>query len=239
MAQWAGRIILGDEWVLYVGEGGTTPMHRHLAHKVVIGLDGPVEVTKTLTGSRHKRLHTVRPGELHQMRMGSSRVGLLFVDAGTFRHAVPPSVQTFRELVKLFNQLDTASDAGLEFLSRSITIRTDRGVDPRVATVVDHLRTPLDTSLTGIAAEVGLSTGRLSNLFSSHIGASPARYRRWRRLRLALELLGRGARIVDAALAAGFSDEAHLNRTCVEMIGITPGVFRSSNVVALAGPLTR
>ncbi|MES2950014.1 MAG: helix-turn-helix domain-containing protein [Pseudomonadota bacterium] len=234
MTEWVGRIILGKEWVLYVGEGGRTPMHRHLAHKVVIGLDAPVEITKAQTGPRFKRLHVVRPGELHEVGAANTRVGLLFVDAGTFRHTVVPTPGTFKALMALFKQLDAGDTAVLDSLLQVLTISTQQAVDPRVAAVVDQLRSPVDTSLVGIAAGIGLSTGRLSHLFSSHIGASPARYRRWRRLRVALEWLGRGERIVDAALAAGFSDEAHLNRTCVEMIGITPGVFRANQVVSLA-----
>lgn len=233
MTEWVGRIVLGSEWVLYVGEGGRTPMHGHLAHKIVIGLDGPVKITKANLGPRLKRLHVVRPSELHQVGAAGARVGVLFVDAGTFRHTVLPTTGTFKALMALFKQLEAGDTAVVASVLRGLTISTNRAVDPRVAAVVDQLRAPVDTSLAGIAADIGLSTGRLSNLFASHIGASPARYRRWRRLRVALELLGQGERIVDAALAAGFSDEAHLNRTCVEMIGITPGTFRANQVIAL------
>jgi AraC-like DNA-binding protein len=234
MAQWVGRIVLGDEWVLYAGEGGSTPMHKHLAHKIVVGLDAPIAVIKSddAEAKPRKRLHIIQPGELHSLDAAGARTGLLFVDAGTFRHAVPPTIQEFKLLLTLLRQLDADGRAGeLRLLDRPISVRAGRGVDSRVASTVAQLRTPMDSSLTAIAAGLGLSSGRLSTLFSSQIGAPPARYRRWRRLRLALELLGRGERIVDAALAAGFSDEAHFNRTAVEMIGITPGTFRSSSVV--------
>jgi AraC-like DNA-binding protein len=39
--------------------------------------------------------------------------------------------------------------------------------------------------------------------------------------------------VVEAALAAGFTDQAHLNREFVRMLGMTPDAFRKGWATAL------
>ena len=52
-----------------------------------------------------------------------------------------------------------------------------------------------------------------------------ARWRVWTRLRRAAESLQSGRSLADAAIAAGFADQAHLTRQMREMMGLTPAAL--------------
>jgi AraC-like DNA-binding protein len=59
-------------------------------------------------------------------------------------------------------------------------------------------------------------------------GLTPGAYIRNRRLRRACGLIGEGARLAEAASAAGFADQSHLSRVFQRSHGITPGMFRQA-----------
>ncbi|MGV9925220.1 helix-turn-helix transcriptional regulator [Nocardia rhamnosiphila] len=73
-----------------------------------------------------------------------------------------------------------------------------------------------------LAAAVAISPSRLSHLFSQHVGLPYAAWRRWTRLQLASRTVRTGGTLTEAAHAAGFTDSAHLTKTCRDLFGITP-----------------
>lgn len=73
------------------------------------------------------------------------------------------------------------------------------------------------------AAVVGLSHARLRALAQAQMGVPLSRWMAWRRLNRAGDALARGAGLAEAALAAGFADQAHLSRDMRKILGITPG----------------
>jgi len=83
-------------------------------------------------------------------------------------------------------------------------------------------------SLEEMAAIAGLSKYHFLHLFSAVHGISPYAMLLNRRLQLARDALRKGMSIVDAALAAGFSDQSHLSRRFKSAFGITPGQYRKA-----------
>ncbi len=239
MEGWTGKIVMGEACALFVGSGGRTPMHRHLAYKIVIGLDRQIEVVDETGISRKRRIQPVPPGSLHAVIAEGTRVGLYYADAGEFPNSSMPGPRAIRSLVNLCRRLDEGDEEAVRSLKNVPTLDGSCSADSRVATIVGELRRPESTRLDVIASRVGLSHSRFSHLFASTVGGAPARYRRWRRLWIAAQHLARGERIVDAALDAGFSDAAHLTRTFVEMLGITPGLFQASEVILLPERIDR
>jgi AraC-like DNA-binding protein len=235
MEGWTGKIVLGEACALFVGSGGRTPLHRHLAYKIVIGLDRPIEVVDEAGSSRKRRIQPVLPGSLHAVIAEGTRVGLYYADAGAFPKSSLPRPQALRSLVSLCKRLDAGDAETVRSLKRVPTLDGSCSADSRVAVIVGEMRRPENSRLDVIASKVGLSHSRFSHLFATTVGGAPARYRRWRRLWIAAERLAQGERIVDAALDAGFSDSAHLTRTFVEMLGITPGMFQASELILLPG----
>ncbi|NKQ58279.1 AraC family transcriptional regulator [Amycolatopsis sp. K13G38] len=77
-----------------------------------------------------------------------------------------------------------------------------------------------------LAEAAGCSRYALHRGFVTAYGMAPSDYQRQVRLREARRLLATGAPPADAALAAGFADQAHLTRWFKRCYGVTPGVFQ-------------
>jgi AraC-like DNA-binding protein/mannose-6-phosphate isomerase-like protein (cupin superfamily) len=78
-----------------------------------------------------------------------------------------------------------------------------------------------------IAAEVGLSPDRFTEVFSSVMGRTPSDYLRHVRIEHACQLLTTTDNTVASiAQSAGFADAAHLTRTLRQMRGLTPTTLR-------------
>ncbi len=231
---WTGKVLLWDEWGVFVGSGGRTPIHHHLASKFVIGLDRPIRVIGADGVFREGRILPVLAGEKHQVIAEGARVGLCYFDSGIFNSSFTPSVAELRRLVSLCRNIDRGDKEVAQDLNIESKVVHPIILDSRVNQAVDRLRQREMVRLDVVASQVGLSSSRLRHLFTSQVGGAPVTYRRWRRLWFAAELLGRGEKIVDAALESGFSDSSHLTRTFVEMLGISPRVFQGSKTIVLS-----
>lgn len=74
-----------------------------------------------------------------------------------------------------------------------------------------------------LEAVSGLDRFALARQFRRAVGTSPHRYLVMRRLEAARRLIGHGAGLADAAHAAGFADQSHMNRHFRKAYGMTPG----------------
>ena len=83
----------------------------------------------------------------------------------------------------------------------------------------------LKVTLEELAARADLSPYHLIRAFRQHVGLPPHAYLKQLRITRAQCLLRAGHSIVDAALATGFSDQAHLTREFRRSIGLTPGRY--------------
>ena len=75
-----------------------------------------------------------------------------------------------------------------------------------------------------------LSRFALARHFRACFGTSPYRYLVLRRLDRARALIGQGAALADAALAAGFADQSHLTRHFKRAYGVAPGRWAALTV---------
>jgi AraC-like DNA-binding protein len=79
------------------------------------------------------------------------------------------------------------------------------------------------TKVRDVALEVYVSERQLRRRFDERVGYGPKtlqRVLRFQRMKAVLELPG--AELARAAVAAGYSDQAHLTRECRELSGLTP-----------------
>ena len=72
------------------------------------------------------------------------------------------------------------------------------------------------------AADQALSPSEVSRGFSAAYGVSPKRFRLELRAARAARRIAEGARLSDAAFAAGFADQPHMTRTISALFGRSP-----------------
>jgi len=97
-------------------------------------------------------------------------------------------------------------------------------VDPRIVRAVQRIHMTLteNVAVEEIACEVSLTPQRLNQLFNHYLGGPVRTYRLWRRLLLAMRLLGKKHSLSDAAILASFADYAHCYRIYRIMGGTKP-----------------
>lgn len=108
-------------------------------------------------------------------------------------------------------------------------------LDPRVRATADALGRDAspDVRVDDVAAREGLSASRLGHLFSEAMGMTLPAFRVWSRLRHVIDASANGSPLLDAALAAGFSDQAHFCRAFKSAFGVAPSfVLGNTTVVA-------
>jgi AraC-like DNA-binding protein len=96
--------------------------------------------------------------------------------------------------------------------ARARAVLTDRHLD--------------DLGADELARAAGCSRFALYRAFKATYGLSPSDYQRQLRLRAARRLIVAGRAVADAAIEAGFADQAHLTRWFRRYYGITPGAYR-------------
>ena len=78
-----------------------------------------------------------------------------------------------------------------------------------------------------ISVMAGISPSGLIRAFKKHFGMTPHAYLTNRRVQFARAELRRGRPIADVVLAAGFADQAHLQRAFKQLLAATPGHYRN------------
>lgn len=109
-------------------------------------------------------------------------------------------------------------------------------LDPRVARVLARLQAAAgegQVPLRELAAQACLSPDRLTHLFHEQTGLSIKRYLLWSKIRRTIPLLTSGRPLTELALAAGFTDAAHMSRTFQRYFGLAPSFLARLGRVAL------
>jgi len=83
-----------------------------------------------------------------------------------------------------------------------------------------------------LEAVTGLDRYELARQFRRLTGTSPHRFQVMRRLDRAKRLIALGSRLADAALDAGFADQAHFTRHFRNAFGMTPGRWLAMQTAA-------
>jgi AraC family transcriptional regulator of arabinose operon len=114
-------------------------------------------------------------------------------------------------------------------------------MDRRVETALQLMKNNLQqkTNFCGIAASVNLSVSRLSHLFKTETGVSPAKYLKHARMERAKQLLETSFLSVKQVMASvGINDSSHFVRSFKNSYGLTPTEYRSG-MSASRRPISR
>ena len=219
---------------VHFSEGSSTSRHAHYAWKIHVGLDAPVWLD--VAGGRRieASVLVVPPNLLHAT--GAHGVSLAAFVApgsrgtgwrGTSEGGALPAKLAAR-VVGACRRFEPGArgDTALlvDELSSLALTPCGEGIDARVEAALRRL--DADLPLSSLAAEVGLSLDRLSRLVSRETGLTLRRHAIWSKLMRLLSSPDEHPTLAAAAVAAGFSDHAHMTRTYRAYLGRAPSDFR-------------
>ncbi len=191
---------------------------------------GGVEVIRGATRPWAFRPHYHDGEEVVRLLQGRARLRL----HGTVRDVA--AGDTVVVPAKVVHRFEPVDGVGWAFASHFIQGGTQQPV-PAVADratlsgrVIEILsgRPSLLSGIDEIAARCALSKGYVARVFRRETGSSLHNFHVVYGLHRAKTLLREDVRVVDAALEAGFYDQAHLNREFVRTFGMTPATFQAA-----------
>lgn len=233
LAKRSGHSFIGDGWALHTGQRATQTLHAHHVYQVSIGLERAV----TLGGDAAPGW-LVAPDVAHLMASEGPVVSLYVEPRAAFAAALqsrldgtgvaPLTVTEHAGLRKvLARPVERASARTV--LSELLSVLGPaeapvRRPDVRVRRLLDRLAAGPSSPVSAdeLARVARLSKSRSRHLFREQVGMPIRTYRLWLRLQAAVQLIVTGRSVTEAAHQAGFSDAAHLTRTCRRMFGLAP-----------------
>ncbi|OJH38039.1 helix-turn-helix transcriptional regulator [Cystobacter ferrugineus] len=240
-SRWRGHLFFGPGRLLYAGPLGETRLHAHHSFQLVLSLGEPVALGDSRRQIRECGAAVIPPDAGHAVVGSSSAAVLLHVSPddlagrglrtlGLARDSVADWQRAGERLLSIVPDVLPRHWHEAEALTRAMTLAlrvnatSPRPTHPAVKRLLHLLPGMLedDVRLEALAARVGLSTSRLSHLFSAEVGLPLRPYILWLRLLRAAGFLRAGSPLTVAAHAAGFTDSAHLSHTFRRMFGLSP-----------------
>ncbi|MFC7330592.1 DUF6597 domain-containing transcriptional factor [Marinactinospora rubrisoli] len=120
---------------------------------------------------------------------------------------------------------DAVLAAGTRRSRRVTAWLSDAMPKPRVAAACRWLWCSSEVDVADVAVDVSLSARQLRRVLRDEVGLGPKTFQRVGRLHRFLTIAERAGEpwaLVESALAAGYSDQAHLGREIQELAGTTP-----------------
>lgn len=229
---WSGDFVFGEAWAAYCGPAADSAPHAHAAIQLAVAAEG--EVAVDLEDGRRRSAHAllIRPSVVHALA-GGGRVAMIYVEpqaplAFSLLDAVgPEDVEPLPPDLARRIDLGAPPDRWIEALQDAFP--PPRRLDPRLGEVLAWLAAdPAGRAIAPAAARAGLSESHLRTLVRDQLGLPLSTWLIWRKLERAARELAAGAPLADAALAAGFADQAHCARSMRRMFGVTPGMARQA-----------
>lgn len=107
--------------------------------------------------------------------------------------------------------------------------RISRSIERALQMLSENPNYPLND----LATAVGLSYDRMSYLFTEAVGLPLRSYLLWQKIHISVALLTSGRPLTEIALAAGFSDSAHLSNSWQKAYGVSPSYFAGNRNVQI------
>jgi AraC-like DNA-binding protein len=228
--------------------GSRSATHAHHAMHIMLCMSGELRVRADERARWQSAAGVVTaPDTAHSIDASGVDILLVFLDpeseAGAALRAIlsgPWRLVSDAERAQLAgaDPMSIMQANGVEWTRRAAAVlgapidRARATMHPRVRQLLRHLRALPpggDTSLESLAAQIGLSPGRLMHAFTESIGVPLRPYLLWLKLQRAAAAISAGLPLGDAAHLAGFADAAHMSRTFRRTFGVPPSALRPAS----------
>jgi len=231
-----------QDTALGFASGHKSNPHAHLALQLTLGLDQEFEVRRSARRAaadvEKLRFACFAPEALHHIPESDAELAYLYLDCGAagfqqWRQSggevIAPDAALCAELLAFrrsrSNDRQHAFELAQRWRAHSLPgLVRAAPAHPRLNEVVAFMDAEplLAHSHVTLASRAHLSPSRFAHLFREQVGLPVRNYLLWRRLVYALSRLQQGHSITTAAYESGFSDGAHLCRSCRRVFGAMP-----------------
>lgn len=239
MFLWPGKM-------LYLGCCNSTEARLHGGAALLVGVYRPMRISLADGVWQSCRCAVIPAGVRYKLDLAGGILGKLFIERDSaysscfqqrFPTLFPGNAFMFQDLEVLETmQWIYETHAGKETVEQRINQllgyeenQTGLALDQRVMAALELMRQEPEYNYPQeyIAAAVDLSPSRFLHLFREQTGVPYRRFRLWKRLVSAMEIIRSKDSFTYAAHDAGFSDAAHFSRSFRDTFGINPApVFR-------------
>jgi AraC-like DNA-binding protein len=234
--RWAGWLLWQPGRLSYLGPGGSSARHSHHAIQLAVSFDDPFELT--LDDRRVVARSVLIPSrEPHAFETSYRRIFYALVEplggrgTGLAQRASELLGRDLADVIPVGSEPTPDPSSLVRYADGLIGSLTGPCPTPPLSPHVIAALAYLDSGLHGrprlheAARAACISPSRLTHLFSQQVGIPFRRFVLWLRLRRAAEYASAGSSLTEAAIAAGFSDLAHLSRVCRSTFGVTPATI--------------
>ncbi|WP_395011385.1 helix-turn-helix transcriptional regulator [Undibacterium sp.] len=231
---WFGEVGIDVGFAFFIGQSGDNQSHAHWVHQCIVRLDQPYTLFSAGVSFQGDVIFV--PAGVEHRLIAPRHLSLFFDPTTSLATALcehledPRLVQALpQKIADFFRNLFTPENSSQnlhqhcqDYFKRH---RMAAKPDPRLPIILQSIRQEISADYakrSELAQQIALSESRFSHWFREQTGMPLRSYRKWLRLIVALEAILDGCSTVDAAHAAGFSDQAHFSRTFLAMFGVTP-----------------
>jgi AraC-like DNA-binding protein len=231
---WFGELGIDVGFAFFIGQTGDNQSHAHWAHQCIVRLDQPFSLISAGVDFQGDAIFV--PAGVEHRLIAPRHLSLFFDPTTTLAIALcehledPRLVQALpQKIAVFFSGLLTLENSSKNLHQHCQDFFKHHEMaskfDPRLPIILQSIRQEVSAEYamrSELAQQIALSESRFSHWFREQTGMPLRSYRKWLRLIVALEAILDGSSAIDAAHAAGFSDQAHFSRTFLAMFGVTP-----------------
>lgn len=228
---WKGDIVFTDKVAIFRGHVGDNRRHSHWASQLTIAVEGEVEF-EVQTGAGCAKAVYIASKTEHRLLSGficsiyfdpliDSILKALGIDTVEGWAAL-----STEELPNMLSSITASTDLRALLESESLrSLGLSNSADQRLQSVLDvinqDIRLGQNSDRGTLARLINLSPTRFSHWFVEQTGMPLRSYKKWLKLRVAMDALLDAHTPMEAAMMAGFSDLPHMSREFSESFGLT------------------
>lgn len=228
---WRGDIVFSDNVAIFRGHVGPNKAHGHWASQITIAIDGKVEFEAS---SGVQSADAVYFSSKTEHSLFSGFICSIYFDP--LNDAIPKALNenttngwaalTCDQLPEAFRNITADTDLNELINSEPLCLPgNESSSDDRLQRIIHAVKTNLsegsDIDRDSLAKLINLSPTRFSHWFVERTGVPLRSYKKWLKLRVAMDALLDGKNPMEAAMLGGFSDLAHMAREFSDSFGLT------------------
>ncbi|MEQ9546912.1 MAG: AraC family transcriptional regulator [Marinobacter sp.] len=227
---WQGDIVFSHSMAIFRGQVGDNRLHSHWASQLTISLDSEL-VFETDSVAQSAKAVYFPSNTAHRLEPGF--VCSIYFDP--LAESIPTTLRrgaaegwaplSLEDLPRELASIDASTDLRALLNSELLSPPDMACPEPRFEKVIQEIRTRLaegkDIDRDALAEIAHLSPTRFSHWFVERTGVPLRSYKKWLKLRVAVDAVLEGRNPMEAAVMAGFSDLAHMSRAFSESFGFT------------------